>query len=925
MSEDFDSEKGVKEVESIHGRFKPTPDDDACFKLWNMYIGQAQEYDRALLEGWKSDMDGMLLFSALYSATLTALIIESYQNLREDPADTTVALLRQLILLSNGTMVTLQDPPSFQVTTSSIVCNTFWFLSLALALTCSLLATFVQQWSRDFIHKTTMRPSPVVQARVLAFSYFGLRRFGMHTFVDVIPILLHISLLFFFAGLVAFLLPINLPLMYLMACFLFVFMLVYIGLSCMPLVYLDAPYRTPVSDLLWRLGNLLHGFMLRQHQLPLDLSLTEAMIEKSLKDSSLRDRQIMKYTMKSLNHDTELLPMLEAISEAILSPGGGVRLENAAFVVPLVLSQGPEENVASRISRFISVSGTSADPHRQEKDLQTALRALWCLAHLDIRAWGSWNEYHRTTLFWFDCALPNVLVTSESAPKAFMISALALIRASRLQGLKRCMDIVADKLSTRGVSAHERLRSARDIFEKFSADDVHWESKTFKYHLHELRKIFEDGCLPTLSETFAEKLVDQAKSHLSALQCEGRWKAAVIAILAEFLSLASKSNVTPFEMDTTYNLVCTSLPQVALFDQSLEVEDDEAEASYVIQDIPADPESLAPELFMLLFRLFFSTNRALSRSKCRNVIENYVSSTERLHIVAQDKAAHLEECALQDLRDNDPDEPSTCIVSIYYLYLGMGIHKSEQVSPRLLSFARRIHELIPTASYKFTKTRWWSLTGMYTDWILCKDIRNRANGLVCLGSSDGPSPLESQLVDDARALGRSLLIDHHVPERPNPCTEAEYKQWTNDVRTFAMSMTILMVTKFIILNTEDTDGNLLGDWTWMQRALLYYSGRVYEGVQLQFAESVRRLAFLAPWSQPKESPVYDVFHESIMRLSLDWCWITELKAAEMLLEAVVYHKNHQSFRGVVWFEQALFDRCKLVIDESKKAGILDSE
>jgi hypothetical protein len=50
----------------VPGRFKPTSGDDACFKLWNLYISQAQEYDKVLIESWKSDMDGMLLFVRLY-------------------------------------------------------------------------------------------------------------------------------------------------------------------------------------------------------------------------------------------------------------------------------------------------------------------------------------------------------------------------------------------------------------------------------------------------------------------------------------------------------------------------------------------------------------------------------------------------------------------------------------------------------------------------------------------------------------------------------------------------------------------------------------------------------------------------------------------------------------------------------------------
>ncbi|THV04802.1 hypothetical protein K435DRAFT_624561, partial [Dendrothele bispora CBS 962.96] len=63
---------------------------------WATYLAQAQNYDKLLLEGWKGDMEGMLLFVLRTAAILTALIIESYQKLQEDPADATVAILTQI-------------------------------------------------------------------------------------------------------------------------------------------------------------------------------------------------------------------------------------------------------------------------------------------------------------------------------------------------------------------------------------------------------------------------------------------------------------------------------------------------------------------------------------------------------------------------------------------------------------------------------------------------------------------------------------------------------------------------------------------------------------------------------------------------------------------------------------------------------------
>ncbi|KAF5345877.1 hypothetical protein D9758_011392 [Tetrapyrgos nigripes] len=409
--------------------------DEKKFKIHGSDgISQAHEYDKALLKGWKGDMEGMLLFSALYSATLTALIVESYKKLQLDPADLTTSLLTTMISLqlasSNGTTMTVGLPDtSFKPMTSSLICNMLWFLSLTLALTCSLLATFVQQWTRDFLHKTTMWPSPVVQARVLAFSYFGLRCFGLHTFVDVIPILLHISLFFFFAGLVAFLLPVNLPLTILMACVLFIFVLIYSALTLHPLLSLDTPYCTPLSNLFWRITN---GFAVQKHGLSDDdLSLTKAMIEKSLHKSPDWDGRCMEFTMKSMDHDTELVPMLEAVFEAITSPqASGVRLQNFGIVAPLIQSSDPEKNMISHIQHFISASGSlTGDPQHQVCNMQLCLSTLNSFARLVIRhaVENIGSDYSQYPVFWFQCDLLELLSSLPSLPKGHLISTITAL------------------------------------------------------------------------------------------------------------------------------------------------------------------------------------------------------------------------------------------------------------------------------------------------------------------------------------------------------------------------------------------------------------------------------------------------------------------------------------------------------------------
>ncbi|KAJ7217578.1 hypothetical protein B0H12DRAFT_331968 [Mycena haematopus] len=49
---------------------QPTPktqdhnvdEETAASKLWAIYISEAEKYDRVLVESWKSDMEGLLIF-----------------------------------------------------------------------------------------------------------------------------------------------------------------------------------------------------------------------------------------------------------------------------------------------------------------------------------------------------------------------------------------------------------------------------------------------------------------------------------------------------------------------------------------------------------------------------------------------------------------------------------------------------------------------------------------------------------------------------------------------------------------------------------------------------------------------------------------------------------------------------------------------
>ena len=125
-----------------------------------------------------------------------------------------LANIYQILADSNGSQViippALPNPSTpFSPPTSAVWVNSLWFLSLAISLTCALLATFLQQWARRYTRVTQTRYSPHKRARIRAFFAEGMEKLHLPWAVEALPALLHLSLFLFFAGLAVFLLDVQ--------------------------------------------------------------------------------------------------------------------------------------------------------------------------------------------------------------------------------------------------------------------------------------------------------------------------------------------------------------------------------------------------------------------------------------------------------------------------------------------------------------------------------------------------------------------------------------------------------------------------------------------------------------------------------------------------------------------------------------------
>ncbi|KAJ7907408.1 hypothetical protein B0H13DRAFT_1477356, partial [Mycena leptocephala] len=366
--------------------------------LWAVYVSEAEKYDKSLVESWKNDMEGMPIFAGLFSASLTAFLIESYKTLTPDSGNSTIQLLaqisQQLAAAANGSHFLIPEPrpTHFTPPTSALACNALWFISLGLSLTCALIATLLEQWTRDFFYRTDMRSAPVIRARILSYLYYGLKRFGMHTVVDIIPLLPHASLFLFFAGLVAFLLPINLPIAALAATILVAVVVVYVLLTLLPLIYLDCPYRTPLSAACWRISQTCMSVWHRWHSAGEKASdvvessnqtIIEAISNRATAESptrSARDYRALVWTAMSLSDDTELEPFVEALPDVLWGP---IFRRDGYEEHIWRLVRHPDLQLQSRIAGLIdSCDSGLLSPEASKRRRITCYKALWAICGL---------------------------------------------------------------------------------------------------------------------------------------------------------------------------------------------------------------------------------------------------------------------------------------------------------------------------------------------------------------------------------------------------------------------------------------------------------------------------------------------------------------------------------------------------------------
>ncbi len=194
--------------------------------------------------------------AGLFPVALAAFVIDSHKSLLPDSGSNTVALLTQISQqIANGSQVSAQPAlsnlSSFQPTTSAVLVNALWYLSLVITLFCALLATLQQHWARRYLRLTQPQCAVHKRTRLRAFFAEGVERFQLAFAVEAIPALLHISMFLFLTGLVISLFAIHHTIAWVIFAATVACGIVYSAITIIPVFCHNSPYHSPFTALVW--------------------------------------------------------------------------------------------------------------------------------------------------------------------------------------------------------------------------------------------------------------------------------------------------------------------------------------------------------------------------------------------------------------------------------------------------------------------------------------------------------------------------------------------------------------------------------------------------------------------------------------------------------------------------------------------------
>ncbi|GJE92338.1 hypothetical protein PsYK624_084920 [Phanerochaete sordida] len=216
------------------------------------------KFDIMKVKNYAEDIDSLLTFAGLFSAVLTAFVVQTYEMLQED--DTTNLLLAgissqlgQSVASLNATISNLLSGQNAATTTTARWINALFFLSLIFSLAAAFFGILAKQWLREYMlwNYPTDNARDNVLLRQARFD--ALEEWQVGAIIASVPALLELAMILFLVGVTILLWTLDTVVAIVVTVAVVLFLAVVAAFMVLPVIFRRCPYKSPTA---WALAVL---------------------------------------------------------------------------------------------------------------------------------------------------------------------------------------------------------------------------------------------------------------------------------------------------------------------------------------------------------------------------------------------------------------------------------------------------------------------------------------------------------------------------------------------------------------------------------------------------------------------------------------------------------------------------------------------
>lgn len=712
----------------------------------------------------------------------------------------------------------------------------------------------------------------------------------MHAVVDTIPMFLHVSLLLFFGGLIAFLLPVNRVLVYLMAVVLAMFTGIYLYFTVLPMISFDSPFHTPLSKLSWSLWQWYSNLKQPRDQgaQASILSLAETVVQQSKVtgvDRDKRDDEAVVWTVKSLTDDTELLPFVEAISDVVYG-AKGLRLENKHLLFHILYTDDSQTSIVRRITDLMhDTESPWVDEKLRSRRQNACWKALWSLGFMIITDSGKSLSLDNWQRFEFGSDTIKELMSIE-VKNGDTHSATTVLRFIRLKMLEMSLRQITNECDmTSEPSQMQTLESVRDMLAQVPDDVV----PQIPYDpLRRLKRSLPDNA--------------HTQEVLETLSSDSYWAGKQIIILADYLGASLRAQSCPYEFFVTCKAIWPSMTSI----------DDDGLKRYLRRNLfsyipgPSADAALQTTDIHDVDRLVMVSLRLLPYA--HDLAGFYVSRyiTSRNHDDAVEYI--LQDCNMNHftatLIEGEIYEDSALTIGTL---LRLGDIPNWQESDKWTLANQVFSRLDPLEPDPLEPDHRPALSIVH--WVILGELYSRM--------SDTPD-MDPPSWNELKAINEHPLLSRHFEpiELPADVSESTFDSMRNTLKTRHREVHISVLSGFLAICTTLPPYHAAQTaMTICDSNLRIYEGQVRPETQLTFADHV--LSLTEALAEKPENTHLDEILQGVWYASWEWQWITDTDSASTLESAMNLYQNNDGMKTEKKERhectQRLFDRCEAVL------------